>query len=247
MTETPNPARRFRALRALPVTFALLALAVLLLPAAARAQPGTTYRVTITNLTESQPITPPVVVTHQAGLHLFVAGEAAPEPLVPLAEDGDFMPLLEALEEIRIVHQATVASDAPIPPGGSATVEIQARGKAVYLSAVGMLATTNDTFFGLDSFYLLGHPWNRHVEVPAYDAGSEEDNELCEFIPGPPCENPFVRATENAEGFVHLSSGIDGVGDLESAMWSWNNPVVRIDVVRLPPARGGNGNGNGNN
>jgi hypothetical protein len=30
-------------------------------------------------------------------------------------------------------------------------------------------------------------------------------------------------------------------------MWSWNNPVVRIDVVRLPPARGGNGNGNGNN
>jgi hypothetical protein len=64
------------------------------------------------------------------------------------------------------------------------------------------------------------------------------------FVAGEAAPGPLVRATEDAEGFVHLSSGIDGIGDLEPEVWSWNNPVVRIDVVRLPPARGGNGNGN---
>lgn len=243
MTHTP---RRSRALRASTLLAAALAIAFLLAPTAAQAQPGKTYRVTITNLTESQPITPPVVVTHRAGIHLFVPGEAPPPPLVPLAEDGDFAPLVEILEGIAQVHQVMVASDAPIPPGGSATVEIEARGRAVYLSAVGMLATTNDTFFGLDSYLLLGSHWRSSLEVPAWDAGSEEDNELCQFIPGPPCESPGERATENAEGFVHVSSGIDGIGDLPAELWSWNNPVVRIDVTRLPGARGGNGGGNGN-
>lgn len=235
-----HASRRPPTLRAATLFAAALAVACLLVPTPAQAQPGKTYRVTITNLTEAQPITPPVVVTHRAGIRLFVPGEPAPPPLVPLAEDGDFAPLVEVLEGIPQVHQVKVASDAPIPPGGSATVEIETRGRAVYLSAVGMLATTNDAFFGLDSHLLQGGHWRSMLEVPAWDAGSEEDNELCEFIPGPPCESPGVRATEGAEGFVHISSGIDGVGDLPAGVWSWNNPVARIEVTRLPGAGGGN-------
>ena len=29
------------------------------------------------------------------------------------------------------------------------------------------------------------------THLPAYDAGTEVNNELCEFIPGPPCGNIF--------------------------------------------------------
>lgn len=214
----------------------------LLLPAAAEAQPGTTYRVTVTNLTQSHTISPPVVATHTIGVHLFVPGEAAPAPLVPLAEDGDATELVELLEGVGSAVLDVAVGDGPILPGESATVEVQARGQAVFLSAVGMLVTTNDAFFGLDGFYLHGQPWQRHVEVPAYDAGSEENNELCDFIPGPPCENAGARATDGAEGFVSVHPGIHGLGDLPAEVWSWQNPVVRIDVTRLPPSRGpGNG------
>lgn len=213
------------------LTLAALTVA-LVLPAAASAQPGTTYRVTITNLTRSEPITPPVVVTHNIGMHLFVPGKAAPAALVPLAEEGDPLPLSTIQANPNVLDVAV--GDGPIPPGGSTTVDVVARGRSVFLSAVGMLATTNDAFFGLDSFFLPGQPWLRTVDVPAYDAGSEANSESCATIPGPPCNSHGVRDTAGAEGFVSISNGIRGVGDLDPAVWDWRNPVVRIQIVRLP-------------
>lgn len=223
--------------RRMAMTAVAVAAASLLLPAVAAAQPGITYQVTITNLTPGQPITPPVVATHGIGFHIFVPGTEAPEPLAILAEEGNPAPLAAALEAIGVVHDVAVG-DGPLLPGDSTTVEVEARGKAVFLSAVGMLATTNDAFFGLDSFFLPGHPWLRHTDAPAYDAGSEENNELCDFIPGPPCESAEARATDGAEGVITVHNGIHGVGDLLPEVWSWHNPVVRIDVQRLPPNRG---------
>lgn len=235
-------------LRTFRPSFPLAALAALALatlaPATADAQPGTSYRVTITNLTPGQPISPPVVVTHSIGVHLFVPGEPAPAPLVPIAEEGDPTELVAALEGIGSAVLDVAVGDGPLMPGESTTVEVQARGKAVFLSAVGMLGSTNDAFFGLDGFFLRGHPWTRHVLVPAYDAGSEENNELCEFVPGPPCGGADSRATAEAEGIVTVHSGIHGIGDLVPADLGWHNPVVRIDVTRLPDNRGGDGTGN---
>lgn len=225
----------------MPTTYRVVAAAVLaaslLLPTVAAAQPGTTYRVTITNLTRSQPVSPPVVATHNIGFHIFVPGTPAPEPLVAVAEVGDPTPLATALEAIAIVHDVAVG-DGPLLPGESTTVEVEARGKAVFLSAVGMLGTTNDGFFGLDAFYLNGPPWLRHTHAPAYDAGSEENNELCEFVPGPPCSGSLERAPDGAEGVVLIHSGIHGVGDLAPEELDWHNPVVRIEIERLPANRG---------
>ncbi len=215
------------------LSIAACLLAALLLPAAANAQPATTYRVTITNLTRSQPITPPVVVTHSIGVHLFIPGRPAAEPLVPLAEEGDTTALVDVLQGAGGILDVAVA-DGPIPPGGSSTVEVSARGNKNFLSVVGMLATTNDAFFGLDGYFLNGPPFSRHVEAPAYDAGSEANTESCATIPGPPCNNPGVRDTDGAEGIVTLHNGIHGIGDLDPAQFDWRDPVVRIDILRLP-------------
>lgn len=212
------------------VVAAVFAAACLLLPALAAAQPGNTYRVTITNLTPGQPVSPPVVATHNIGFHLFVPGTAAPAPLVAVAEEGDPSLLVAALEEIGIVHDVAVG-DGPLMPGQSTTVEVQARGKAVFLSAVGMLGSTNDAFFGLDGYWLHGHPWLRHTTAPAYDAGSEVNNELCEFVPGPPCSGAGSRAPE--DGVITIHSGIHGIGDLLPEELGWHNPVVRIEIQRL--------------
>jgi hypothetical protein len=211
---------------------AVLTAACLSLPATAHAQGATTYRVTITNLTRAQPVTPPVVATHTIGFHVFAPGKPVPAPFIVMAEEGMPGPLAESLEANPRVHDVAVGGG-PLPPGHSTTVDVEASGRAVFLSAVGMLAGTNDAFFGLDGFYLGGQPWSRHVEVPAYDAGSEENNELCEFVPGPPCNSLFSRAPDGAEGFVTVHNGIHGKGDLPEDVWNWHNPVVRIQIVRL--------------
>ena len=66
---------------------------------------------------------------------------------------------------------------------------------------------------------------------------SEENNEDCAFIPGPPCNNPHVRATDKAEGFVHIHSGIHGGTILIPARDDWRNPVAKIIVTRVKGRR----------
>ena len=73
---------------------------------------------------------------------------------------------------------------------------------------------------------------NQRVMAPVWDAGSEYNNEMCAFIPGPPCMNPLVRDTDGAEGFIHVHPGISGAGDLSPADWNWHNPAVDILIAK---------------
>ena len=205
----------------------------LLLPAAANAQPGTTYRVTITNLTKSQIFSTPVVATHKFNTGIFHAGQSGVDmPFYLMAEDGIHADLVEKLNADPDVHDV-VAAPAFLMPGHSVTLEVDARPPFFRLSAVGMLVTTNDAFFGLDGHPLTVGPWLQRLHVPAYDAGTEANSESCETIPGPPCGNGGVRDTGDAEGYIYIHPGIQGTGDLDPATFDWRNPVARIQVVRL--------------
>jgi hypothetical protein len=42
-----------------------------------------------------------------------------------------------------------------------------------------------------------------------------------------------VRDTTGAEGYVHIHSGIHGIGDLEPAQADWNNPVAIVKIQRV--------------
>ena len=115
-------------------------------------------------------------------------------------------------------------------------------GRRLVVSAVGVLATTNDAFFGALSLpvppaQIRGIGLTSLAATylaPAWDAGSEANTESCDEIPGPPCGNGGVRHTEGAEGFVSIHSGIHGGGDLSPAQHDWNNPVVLVRVRALP-------------
>ena len=102
------------------------------------------------------------------------------------------------------------------------------------MSLVGMLATTNDAFYALNGVAGPRQGTVTYYSV-AWDAGSEANNEDCRVIPGPPCGKFFVRATDGAEGFVHVHSGIHGVRDLVPANHDWRNPVAKITIRRLSP------------
>lgn len=191
-----------------------------------------TYDVTITNLTRGQSFTPILVVSHRPNSHLlFNAGEPASEQLAALAEGGDTMPLNELLNETRGVN-STETSAGLLDPGETVTVQIRARRGHNRISMASMLIPTNDAFFSFQNLHLpRGH---RSVVKysPAYDAGSEPNDELCINIPGPVCGGEGGSPGIGGEGYVHIHAGIHGIGDLDPATYDWRNPVARVVIKR---------------
>jgi len=189
-----------------------------------------TYRITVTNVTANQIISPPIVVSHSPRTTLFQPGTSASPGLAALAEDADPGMFLSELDANPSVLDWVMA-ETVLLPGDRVTLEIEANGAHPLLSAVGMLVTTNDAFFGLDSFEVTGGRWKKTTTAPAWDAGTEANTESCEHIPGPPCGNPFVRVPAGAEGTVRIHPGIHGQGDLTIAGYTWLNPAVAIRIV----------------
>ena len=211
-------------------TFAQLSAVALLtsafLAAPVAAQP--TWTVEITNLSASQIFSPPLVVAHNYRADLFEVGRPATAGMAAIAEDATYDMMMAALAANEFVGDVALGGGA-ILPGQTATVEIRAGGPTSRISVVGMLVTTNDAFYGLDS-YFVGGAGSHTLTVPAWDAGSEANTESCDDIPGPPCGSHGVRVTEGAEGFVHIHRGLQGGGDLSGA-YDWRNPVARIRIL----------------
>ena len=192
------------------------------------------FKVTVTNLTRGQVFTPLLLASHRAGLRLFTAGERASEEMAILAESGDVRPLAGALSADPRVGDVTAADDA-LPPGQSVTLYVDAGGRFNRVSLAGMLVPTNDAFVGLTD--VRGPRGGRSVRlrVPAYDAGSEANDEDCANIPGPPdvCNGIGVSPDDDGEGFVHIHAGIHGIGGLDEAERDWRNPVAQVVIRRL--------------
>jgi hypothetical protein len=194
------------------------------------------YRVTVTNITAGQTFTPILIATHRPAASFFELGEPASPGLEFLAEEGGVAPLRTALDASPAVS-ATEATTGLLAPGETATLHITARPGFNVLSLAAMLIPTNDSFVALDRVDL---PRNGSVtfEAEAYDAGTEPNTELCADIPGPFCGGAGTP-TEGAEGFVHISRGISGVGEgagpptVTVAAHDWRNPVAEITIRRV--------------
>lgn len=204
----------------------------------ASAQDGSlTYNVTIENLTEGQPFTPPVILTHTDGIEVFEVGETASDELKEIAENGNNDPLVTLAGGSADVLDSTVG-DAPIMPGGSATFSVGAPANS-HLSAVFMLICTNDGFSGVDSLALPASG-STSVDASAYDAGTEQNTEdFADMVP--PCQE-LVGVSSDDEGtgmsdpalaeggVVAMHPGITGGTDLTVTDHGWTDPVARITV-----------------
>ncbi len=191
-----------------------------------------TYQVTITNLTPNQSFTPILVASHRQGVSLFEVGSPASDELAALAEGGDVNPLTSLLEANKKVKDVT-SSDGLLAPGASVTVTVSAKNGAKRISLASMLIPTNDAFLSLNNIKTpKGHQTLTYYS-PAYDAGSESNDELCISIPGPVCGGAGGSPGVNGEGYVHIHSGIHGIGDLNASIYDWKNPVAKITIRRL--------------
>ncbi len=198
------------------------------------------YEVTVTNLTEAQPLSPPGLVLHRDGYTPWQIGSSASDGLEKLAEGGDPTPLLtEAKFNPRV--RATRADTAPILPGTSSSIIIEGnRHPTVELSLATMLVNTNDGFTGLaaQSLTNLGLHESVTYEVPAYDAGTEANSESAATVPGPAAGGEGFNSVRDDRNSVGGHPGVvsagDGLGDSAlDVSHRFDNPVARIRITRL--------------
>lgn len=221
----------------LSIVFALVVITNILAGGTVFAENSLQYEVTITNLTRGQQFTPILVASHKEGVSLFEVGDPANPELATLAEEGNTGPLtalLSAMPEVRDV----ASSGGLLGPGKSVTVTVGTGGAFKHISVAAMLIPTNDGFFSLNG--VRGPKGKRILTLfsPAYDAGSERNDELCASIPGPffaECGGPGTGGMPlgDEEGYVHIHAGIHGIGDLNAAERDWRNPVAKITIRRI--------------
>ena len=201
-----------------------------------------TFDVTVTNLTNGQPLSPLAVIAHQDGYAVFAVGAAATAGLEMLAEGGDNTALIaEAGADAAVI--ATASGAAPIGPAGSETVSItvpesELPGLAVSVSA--MLVNTNDAVTGINGASVADMQVGDSTtwQAIAYDAGTEANTEAAIHIPGPAGGGEgFNAARDDAADRVAMHSGVvsqdDGfAGSDLSGQHRFDNPVAQIRVER---------------
>jgi Spondin_N len=221
----------------LSIVFALAVITSILAGGTVLAENSPRFEVTVTNLTRGQQFTPILVASHKEGVSLFKLGDPASPELAILAEEGDTAPLtalLSGMAEVRDV----ASSSGLLDPGRSVRVIVEMGGAFNHISVAAMLIPTNDGFFALNG---VEGPTGKETLTffsPAYDAGSERNDELCASIPGPfftECGGlgGGGMPTGGEEGYVHIHAGIHGIGDLDAAERDWRNPVANIVIRRI--------------
>lgn len=220
-------------------------------PAGASGPPVATYAVTIENLTDGQPFTPPVIATHRAATGMFTVGQPASFALKQIAENGDLGPMIDLLGSDKHVFDSADAM-APLVPSGlpsfgmfddSVTLTVTAGTGAKFLSFASMLICTNDGFTGVDSLRLPKKIGEQiAVTTSGYDAGTEANTENYADIV-PPCQGLHGVNVEPGTGMsnpalaeggvIHHHAGIQGGVDLTPMTHGWSDPVAEVTVERV--------------
>ena len=213
---------------------AALLLAVFVLPAVASAHGGASkgaamYQVKIENLTSGQILSPPVFISHDSSYRLFKMSQFASNELRLIAEDGDNGPAaMRATYSRRVFDVKTAAGG--ILPGESATVTVRSP-RWARLSLATMLVQTNDGFVGVNGLRLNGTS-ARTYDLRALDAGTEANNEMAAYVPGPPFGGTMRDPTHQR---ISYHPGIQGGADVDPATYGWTGPVARLTITPVTP------------
>lgn len=204
-----------------------------------------TYEVTLENLTNGQPFSPGVLVTHAPTVSLFNVGSRASEGIRMIAEDGNPDAAGAALNGMTGVSAVT-AIDMPThrmggPGSSSQTWRITADAEATRISLAVMLICTNDGFTGVTSLELPGESGGEVTQdLEAYDAGTEANDETFGSLvdpcggAGPVMAEADGMNSRNAQTeTIQKHGGIRGNGDLDAEKHGWTGPVARLTVRRV--------------
>ena len=208
------------------------------------------FNVRITNLSNGIYYTPFLIAAHSQGTSLFSVGQPASANLQAMAEGGDISGLVSDLQGLG----ATIAENPAgglLAPAASTNADLNTDGTSNdRLTIVAMLLPTNDAFAGLNAIAIPTAPGTYVYDVPAYDAGTEANDEQltgggapgAQGIPADPGglagtggtgaaaadANPNVHIHRNTLGDTDPTGG---ASDLDSRVHRWLNPVIRVVIT----------------
>ncbi len=202
-----------------------------------------TFDVTVTNLTNAQPLSPVAIIAHMDGYSVFAIGDPATAGLELQAEGGDNTDLIaEADADMNV--SATASGAAPVGPAGSETISIEVLESDVAslrISASTMLVNTNDAITVLNGADVSGLAVGDSMmqRIIAYDAGTEANSETAATIPGPAGGGEgFNAARDDIADRVAMHPGVVGqddgfaTSDLTN-QHRFDNPVAAVRIERV--------------
>lgn len=203
------------------------------------------YRVTITNQTAGQPLSPPTLLVHTSDWQPFELGASASDGVEHIAEAGDNSLLLDAVRKNRAVIDA-MSADAGLAPGATASITLKVRGGLFgpqYFSWLSMAGNSNDAFGAVNGLSLAGMAVGdvRSSEALSYDAGTEANTETADTVPGPASSGlaeGFNATRDDVRDAVYLHAGVvtadDGLATSTlSGQQRWDHPIARVEIERV--------------
>ncbi|MFT4928228.1 MAG: hypothetical protein ACI8WB_004347 [Phenylobacterium sp.] len=193
------------------------------------------YQVTVTNLTNGQPLSPVALVLHETG-EIWQIGQPASLMLETLAESGDNSGVMGA--DFVLASQS---NGAVLPPGMATDITISTTdAMAMKLSLATMLVNTNDAFTGLNAIDLttLEVGGMMSFKTGVYDAGTEANSEMANTIPGPADGGEGLNAARDDVDFVAMHPGVVSSDDglmmsVLTGEHKFDNPAMMVKIMRL--------------
>jgi len=148
------------------------------------------YQLTLTNVTENQPLAPFAAILHGDDYVAWHLGQPASSGLEKLAESGS---PAELIAEAATAFTSAMG-DGILAPGETIQVELTATISAetfarhnLALTLASMPVNTNDGFSGITGWNIaeLQVGESQKMLLPIYDAGTEANSEMSSTIPGP--------------------------------------------------------------
>lgn len=196
------------------------------------------YRVTVTNITPGQRMTPPVVAIHDADTRIFQLGEEASLQIKDVAEEGNNEQLIDLVTLDSTVSDsgtATAVSPGAFAPGETASIVLETGASNQVLSVVSSLLCTNDGFTGVDSMAL---PTGSDAVIETaffYDAGTEVNNQNADYWV-PFCEGSGENLHEEEGGVIAIHEGqTTGTAEFDFAA---SDLAASISVERVESTAG---------
>lgn len=196
------------------------------------------YKITVTNLTSHQPLTPVAAVIHNNDFTPWMAGEAVSTGLEMLAESGDNSMFTAESAMMSAVMQ-TASSAGGAGPGESVTIMMTVpHNSAQQLTVASMLARTNDAFTGARNWTIGGLAVDQSATMMTrvYDAGTEANTETADTVPGTSGEgHNAIRDDSNRltihAGVVTVDDGLMTSALVESDRWL--GAAAKVTVTRM--------------
>lgn len=205
--------------------------------------------ITVTNLTQGLHFTPVITAAHASDNHMFMVGSAATSELQMMAEGGDISGLVSILSNADANISENPAAGL-LAPGMSTTYDLTNDSANTHLSMAAMILPSNDGFVGLDSWKIPTEVGTYTINLNAYDAGTEANNELVNGggalgvlgIPAAPGGDAGTNGTgvtdTESNTMIHIHRGTlgddaadGGKSDLNNSIHRWLNPVAKLTIT----------------